>query len=153
MSALPRAEFRLAPLTEFYVPAMVAIEDTLYEFPWTTGNFEDSFRAGYSVWGALGDAGLLAYSLMMIAVDDAHILNLSVDAAWQGRGIGRALLELCCTLAQERGCARVLLEVRPSNGVAQRLYATAGFQEIGRRKAYYPARGGREDALVLERVL
>ena len=47
----------------------------------------------------------------------------------------------------------MLLEVRPSNGPALALYRNYGFAEIGRRKGYYPADGGREDALVLRREL
>jgi ribosomal-protein-alanine N-acetyltransferase len=33
--------------------------------------------------------------------------------------------------------------------VAQQLYASVGFKEIGRRPRYYPAKGGREDAIVM----
>ncbi len=51
------------------------------------------------------------------------------------------------------GAERVFLEVRPSNPVAQKLYASIGFNDIGRRPRYYPARDGREDALVMELVL
>ncbi|MCG9958445.1 ribosomal-protein-alanine N-acetyltransferase, partial [Pseudomonas aeruginosa] len=41
------------------------------------------------------------------------------------------------------------LEVRASNQAAYRLYERYGFNEIGRRRDYYPAVGGREDALVM----
>jgi len=44
---------------------------------------------------------------------------------------------------------RVFLEVRPSNPHAIALYHAAGFAEIGRRPHYYPAHGGREDAIVM----
>ena len=43
-----------------------------------------------------------------------------------------------------------MLEVRPSNLRALKVYAQYGFTEIGRRKAYYPAHNGqREDAIVM----
>ena len=44
---------------------------------------------------------------------------------------------------------QVLLEVRESNDAAYRLYRQEGFREIGRRKGYYPAASGREDARVM----
>jgi ribosomal-protein-alanine N-acetyltransferase len=43
--------------------------------------------------------------------------------------------------------------VRPSNAAALALYRRAGFGAIGVRRAYYPAHGGREDAVVLELAL
>jgi ribosomal-protein-alanine N-acetyltransferase len=47
----------------------------------------------------------------------------------------------------------MFLEVRPSNPNAIKLYQSLGFNEIGRRKDYYPARKGREDALVMARII
>jgi len=46
-----------------------------------------------------------------------------------------------------------LSEVRVSNRAAYNLYTKLGFDEIGMRKAYYPARYGREDAIILARDL
>ena len=57
----------------------------------------------------------------------------------------RALLQL----ARGRGVQRVFLEVRPSNPTAIALYHAEGFNEIGRRPRYYPAKQGREDAIVM----
>ena len=42
-----------------------------------------------------------------------------------------------------------VVPLRPSNPVAKELYESLGFMEIGRRPSYYPARGGREDAIVM----
>ncbi len=44
----------------------------------------------------------------------------------------------------------VFLEVRPSNPHAIALYQSVGFVQVGLRKGYYQAEGGREDALVLK---
>jgi ribosomal-protein-alanine N-acetyltransferase len=51
------------------------------------------------------------------------------------------------------GAARMFLEVRPSNVAARALYERTGFQPIGRRPRYYPARDGREDAIVMSAEL
>jgi ribosomal-protein-alanine N-acetyltransferase len=55
-------------------------------------------------------------------------------------------------LEHARDCLarKIYLEVRPSNIAARRLYASAGFSEIALRRDYYPAQGGREDAVILE---
>ena len=68
-------------------------------------------------------------------------------------GLGRRLLMRLLDVIRWSGAERVFLEVRPSNPVAQKLYASIGFTEIGRRPRYYPARDGREDAIVMELVL
>ena len=67
----------------------------------------------------------------------------------QGRGLGRYLLRALVKQAGDLRAGRVFLEVRPSNLGAIRLYHSEGFNEIGRRPRYYPARDGREDALVM----
>jgi ribosomal-protein-alanine N-acetyltransferase len=47
----------------------------------------------------------------------------------------------------------VLLEVRRSNTVAQKLYHSEGFHELGIRKGYYPTNEGREDAIILAKYI
>ncbi|MDH3872470.1 MAG: ribosomal-protein-alanine N-acetyltransferase, partial [Gammaproteobacteria bacterium] len=57
------------------------------------------------------------------------------------------------SVARRHGAEVVFLEVRPSNRAALALYGKNGFNELGVRKDYYPTEGGREDALILARVL
>jgi ribosomal-protein-alanine N-acetyltransferase len=150
MSAVRHPALQFIPMRVGDLDEVTEIEAFIYEFPWTLGNFRDSLNAGYSCWVCRVDQTLAAYAVAMFAADEAHLLNLSVSAPWQGGGIGRTLLQFVQELACERHCDRLLLEVRPSNTIARHLYETAGFREVGRRKNYYPAHDGREDALVLE---
>lgn len=90
----------------------------------------------------------MGYSLLSIAVGEAHILNISVDPNEQKQGIGRKMLENLIAVAKGRA-ETVFLEVRPTNTVAIALYESMGFNEIGIRKGYYPAENGREDAIML----
>jgi ribosomal-protein-alanine N-acetyltransferase len=92
---------------------------------------------------------LVGYGVVMIGVQEAHLLNLSVRREWQRRGLGRQLLEHFLEVALEAGARRMFLEVRPSNAAARALYAARGFQEIAVRRGYYPAAGGREDAILM----
>jgi [ribosomal protein S18]-alanine N-acetyltransferase len=149
MSALPRPEPRIRPLAERDLDPVVAIEREIYEFPWSLGNFRDSLAAGYSCWACHGADGLVGYAVMMIGAGEAHLLNLSVAAACQRRGYGRQLLEHLMGVARSYGARVLFLEVRPSNAAGRALYAAYGFEQVGIRREYYPARGGREDALLL----
>ena len=139
--------------------AVLAIEDTVYPYPWSRGNFRDALRSGYQAWIARADVcgdmhdtadDVLGYFLLMVALDEGHLLNISVRADLQGRGFGRALLDRVVSMARELELTSILLEVRPSNTRALTLYGHYGFVSIGRRNAYYPAAGNtREDAIVM----
>ena len=160
MSAQPRPGpgLHARPMQVADLGRVMEIEAAIYPFPWTRGNFSDSLKAGYDAWvfedEAASGGGLLGYAIVMWIPDEVHLLNISVEAARQGRGLGRAMLEWLCADARERGARSMLLEVRPSNAVARQLYASSGFRPIGLRRGYYPAQAGtREDALVLRRVL
>ena len=153
MSAQLDAVVRYRRMTAQDLDTVIAIEDEIYPHPWTPGNFSDSLAAGYHCWIVECGAHIAGYTVVGIAADEAHLLNLSVSAPFQGRGMGRDLLAFALKLARDYAATRVLLEVRPSNVAARALYASAGFAEIGLRKGYYPSGEGREDAIVLERSL
>ena len=89
----------------------------------------------------------------MLALDEAHLLNLSVARECQRRGLGWRTLEWIADVARGHGARTMLLEVRPSNPAAIRLYDRYGFQRIGVRRGYYPAADGREDAIVMRVTL
>lgn len=153
MSAVLRNEPRLAVMREPDLPAVLAIENAIYSHPWTRGNFADSLSAGYRCHTWRGGAELIGYFVLMVAAGEAHLLNLSVAAAHQRRGHGSALLAEVMRMAGADGARQVFLEVRPTNAGAKALYRRFGFHQIGVRRGYYPAQGGREDALVLTRAL
>ena len=133
--------------------AVLAVENVIYPFPWTAGNFRDSLASGYYCWIVAERGVMVGYAVVMTIVDEVHLLNLSVAAERQRQGIGGEMLESLCAMAAQRGLMRMLLEVRPSNTSALALYVGHGFTEIGRRRAYYPAADGREDAIVMGRML
>jgi [ribosomal protein S18]-alanine N-acetyltransferase len=129
--------------------AISRIELTAYPHPWTFGIFRDCLAAGYECWVLERSSELIGYGVLSVASGEAHILNICVTPAEQGRGLGRRILARLLDLARWHRAQRVFLEVRPSNTNAVTLYETAGFNEIGRRPNYYPAKKGREDALVM----
>ena len=152
----------LAPMRAADLAAVAAIEQTLYSAPWSQGNFADSLAAGYSAWVLRIDAGLsspwvIGYFILMPAVDEAHLLNVSVAREWQHRGVGRALLERIVEIARGHRATALILEVRPSNARALAVYRRFGFSAIGVRHRYYPVSASdqqsREDALVMRLAL
>jgi ribosomal-protein-alanine N-acetyltransferase len=147
-----------APMTMADLDEVVALENSVYPHPWTRGNFADSLDAGYHAWVIREDGEprgeLAGYFLLMEAVDEVHLLNVSVAAGRQRQGLGRYLLDKIAACARGLGAESVLLEVRPSNLRALHVYQRYGFVDIGRRKSYYPAHNGqREDAIVMRYVL
>lgn len=147
------AGLHFRPMEEADLPWVAAQDAELYPFPWSEGNFADSIIAGYACWVMLDGAERVGYGVLMMVIDEAHILNISVVASRQRGGLGRRLLGHLADVARAGGARRLLLEVRPSNTPALALYEWAGFQTIGRRKGYYPAVGGREDGLVMSLAL
>lgn len=145
-AALPPVLFR--PMTLADTSAVIAVERSAYEFPWTEGIFRDCIRVGY-VCRVVDMVGEVAgYGIMTLGAGEAHLLNLCVRSDLRKRGVGRSLLESLLAHARQQRVVDLFLEVRPSNPAAIRLYVAMGFQQIGVRRGYYQAAGGREDALV-----
>jgi len=155
MSAVIKHDYRgLRPMVESDLDEILAIEQAAYEFPWSRTIFADCLRAGYCCWVMLdNEARINAYSIMVVAAGECHVLNLCVQPQWQGNGVGRQLLDAMLKVASGHGADTAFLEVRPSNQAARQLYATGGFNEVGMRRSYYPARHGREDAIIMARSL
>ena len=151
MSGVLLADRYLSPMTEGDLDEVAAVEKLAYDFPWTRGNFQDSLRNGYfGVCLRHVTGTLLGYCVLMPVVDEMHLLNLCVAPQAQGDGAGLTLLREAVRIARHEKLDSMLLEVRPSNPRAIRLYERLGFEAIGRRKNYYPARHrSREDAIVM----
>jgi ribosomal-protein-alanine N-acetyltransferase len=132
---------------------VIVIEKEVFLFPWTRGNFGDSISSGYHCYVLELGGHIFGYGVMTIGLDEAHLLTLSVTAGWQQEGWGEKLLQHFICLAKEHHARSVFLEVRKSNLGAARLYERIGFTRIATRSGYYPAMGGREDAIVMELTL
>jgi [ribosomal protein S18]-alanine N-acetyltransferase len=148
MSAVLQPRQGFEPMGEGDLAPVIEIEQRIYAFPWTLGNFRDSIRAGYSCWVCRGGEGLFGYAVLMLAAGEAHLLNLTIDSPFQKRGHGSRLLQHLVRTARDGRAHVLFLEVRPSNAAGLGLYARHGFRQIGVRRDYYPAQVGRENALV-----
>lgn len=140
-------------MTAADIDAVLTIEQAVHAHPWTRGNFADALAAHYLCQVEESDGALRAYGVLLTGVDEAELLTLGVATAHQRRGLGRTMLVELSALARERGAKRLFLEVRPSNMAALALYRHMGFAEIGKRRGYYSAADGREDAILMEKRL
>ena len=96
---------------------------------------------------------VVAYLLYTLVIDEATINTIGVDPPAQGRGLGGELLAATLDRIRRDGARRCLLEVRRGNRAARALYEGRGFTVDGVRRNYYPAAGGREDAVLMSRSL
>jgi ribosomal-protein-alanine N-acetyltransferase len=149
LSAVPISQVNYRRMRVADLAEVSHLEKELYAFPWSIGNFRDSVTAGYDCWTVTYDEAVIGYAVLMIALDEAHLLNIAVAPEWQNQGLGRAFLAHMVQVARDAACQIVYLEVRPSNLAARHLYRKLGFQQIAIRPEYYPAPSGREDALFL----
>lgn len=150
MAANPKREHEVANrrMTEDDVLDVVAVEAESYTFPWTAGIFSDCLRAGYCCRVLERNGDLVGYAIMAAGAGEAHVLNVCIRADQRGQHLGRELMEWLLEEARAAGNSWIFLEVRPSNRPALLLYRSLGFSQVGVRRGYYQAVGGREDALV-----
>lgn len=149
MNAVLKPDYALRPMLEADLDAIMQIEPTIYSHPWTRGNFNDSLKVGHNAWVMTQDNEIIGYAVIMIVLDEAHLLNISIAAPYQKQGLGRMLLMYLIDQAKALKTENIFLEVRVSNVSAIALYEDVGFVEMSIRRGYYPASKGREDAVLM----
>ena len=162
------AELSFMPMQAADLDAVLAIESVSHIHPWTQGNFADSLAAGHwaycirpelaqAIQGSYLDPEILwAYCILFPAVDELHLLNITVSPKLRQFGLGSRIMAAIEGVAAQQNFPRIILEVRPSNIAAVSLYQKLGYEQIGLRKGYYPAdsqTGSREDALVMAKSI
>ncbi|MCP3848972.1 MAG: ribosomal protein S18-alanine N-acetyltransferase [Gammaproteobacteria bacterium] len=133
-------------MTEFDIEPVMAIEKEAYEFPWTVGIMSDCLKVGYHCYVYEVDGVVRAYLIYSTVLDEVHLLNICIDKSFQNKGYGHFFLNWLIDQAREAGSKTLYLEVRASNLAAIHLYEKMGFNELGIRANYYPAKKGKEDA-------
>lgn len=141
---------QLQSMTQAWLDEVSRVEKLAYTHPWSRGNFADSLRAGNRAQVLTRGQQLLGYYVLMIGADEAHLLNVTVDPAEQGRGLALYMLGDLVQFARAQGAQTLWLEVRVSNARARQIYERYGFKQMGLRKNYYPlAPFKREDAVLM----
>ena len=162
------AELSFLPMQSADLDEVLKIEAVSHIHPWTKGNFSDSLAAGHwaycvrpqvdqAVKGSYLDPRVLwAYCILFPAVDELHLLNITVSPQLRKLGIGKRMMAAIEGVSAQQKIPRIILEVRPTNTAAVTLYQKLGYEQIGVRKNYYPVNsetGKREDALVMAKSI
>ncbi len=143
----------LQPMAESDLDQIMEIELRAYPYPWTRKIFSDCLKHNYHCLLHKRDDTIIAYAVISAAAVEMHILNLTVEPEQQHQGLGKRLINTLEMIGRGLDAKECFLEVRPSNESAIRLYQNHGFNEVGLRKDYYPAKKGREHAVVMAKVL
>lgn len=159
-AALHPIEAQFETMTPAWLEAVLPVERSAYEHPWSPGNFIDSLQAGYQaqmvIAGQPPHSEVLGYFVAMKGVDEVHLLNITVAPAHQGEGWAHVMLDALSLWARGQGAQWLWLEVRVGNSRARHVYEAHGFQHVGTRRNYYPASASQpkgEDALVMSLAL
>ena len=146
-------QISFTPMTLELLPSILVIENQAYPIPWSEQTFKDCITKDYVCQLMTIKEHIIGYHIVQVILDEYHILNICISPDYQGQGLGKYQLQTIKDRAESEMMNRILLEVRASNKAAKNLYLKSGFQQIGKRKNYYPNTTGREDAFVLELAL
>ena len=127
----------LHDMTQADLDAILLIEKSVHTVPWTRGNFQDGLRSKNLAKVYAAKNKIIGYAVLMQAVDEMQLLNISIAQQYQRQGFGMRLLSELKNCIRHLGMHRILLEVRRSNEAALGLYQAAGFVKIGVRRGYY----------------
>jgi [ribosomal protein S18]-alanine N-acetyltransferase len=135
--------------------ALAALHAASFGRGWSEDEFERLLlERSVIAHRAMSGRTLVGFVLSRLAGDEAEILSIAVATPRRGRGLARRLLDLHLRRLAGLAATAVFLEVDEDNLAARRLYARAGFRDVGRRPAYYPRAANVEaNALVLRRDL
>jgi ribosomal-protein-alanine N-acetyltransferase len=140
-------------MTAADIPPLLEIERDSFPVPWSAGMFMVQLGLSEDTENLVAEESgqVIGYISSWYGYEEMHILSIAVEKRRRGSGTAYLLLAEAMGCARRRGCLKVVLEVRVTNGRAQRFYEKHGFTKIGRRKGYYADSG--EDALVFEKIL
>lgn len=129
--------------------AVHAVELACFEQPWTLQMFDTEMHhnpvARYLLLEEEGQ--VIGFAGVHIVLDEGHITNIALLAAYRGRGLGRRLTAALMQYAANLGVRFMTLEVRVSNATAISLYESLGFIKVHVRRGYYEDTG--EDAWLM----
>ncbi|MDD2500239.1 MAG: ribosomal protein S18-alanine N-acetyltransferase [Geobacter sp.] len=141
----------LRPMIEADLAEVLRIEQACFPRAWTREHFlaEICSERATPVVAELGGQ-VVGYLCLTVLLDEAEILDVAVDPALQGRGVGAQLVQWACAEAIRQGAMLLRLEVRATSFPAIALYERFGFVRSGLRKAYYEQG---VDALLMDKNL
>lgn len=140
------AMITLRPFVASDVAEAVALEEVAQPTPWSPRMFTDELGAESRHYSAVEAGGaLIGFGGIMVAGEEAHVMNLLVSPGWRRRGVARRLMAALVEAALVMGARHLTLEVRSKNKAAIALYRDFGLAPVGMRRGYYSD----DDALIM----
>ncbi|WP_163932527.1 ribosomal protein S18-alanine N-acetyltransferase [Paraferrimonas sp. SM1919] len=134
-----------------HIALLYGIETRAHKIPWSQSLLESSLndKFGHTL-GLYLDNQLIGFCVNQILFEEANLLNICIDPAYQGNGFGVSFMAQLKQYYLANKVEKVFLEVRASNHRAIKLYQKMGFEAMGLRKNYYKTLGQtKEDAQIM----
>ncbi|WP_018151692.1 ribosomal protein S18-alanine N-acetyltransferase [Leeia oryzae] len=145
---------KLQKLTDRWLDNLIELDAAASEWPWLRTQYLGSFEHHDAVYGWVDRDTLCGLAVVQYVLDEANLLNFAIAAEYQGQGFGKHWMQCVIQEARDKHASQTMfLEVRAGNAAAIKLYTRSGFVQTGLRKAYYPARNGREDAICMSLIM
>lgn len=140
---------KIIPLEAHHTDDVWRIEQAANTFPWAESMIRKEPNRIAANYVLVVDDLVVGYCFGQLVAGEGTLLNIAIDPIHQRKGYGKLLLNGFIDALDAKQAEEIWLEVRESNLGAYKLYEATGFNETNRRVGYYPAVGGREDALIM----
>ena len=130
------------------ISSIVEIENKTNQMPWSKAQFLSSMEVGHYSVVMHKDSDIIGFAIYSPIIPESHLLNIAIDPAYQGKGLGDKLLQQIILQNRTIGVKTISLEVRVSNLPAINLYEKRGFHKDAIRPDYYSG-SPKEDALLM----
>lgn len=140
----------ITPMLPDHLDCVEEIERLCFSTPWSKKSFEEGLSNSFtqSYFTAILDGQTVGYICLFHLFEEGELLNIAVDPAKRGMGIGQAMIDMMMGYLKGKNVSRITLEVRESNTAAKNLYTKNGFSPIAVRKNYYTS--PLENGIVME---
>ena len=138
----------IRPATVADIPALASLDQQTNPHPWTANQFQAAHQPPIrTLLIAEHDQQIIGYIAWQHIQDEIELHLIATAPSHRQQGIASQLMQQLIATAQQHH-ARIILEVRASNHIAQALYRKHQFTPIATRKNYY----GNEDAVIMEKT-
>lgn len=147
-------DITIVPLTKDRIREVTELDSQLFPLDnWSEACFpidEEQPLTYVALHTVSGKQKVIGYCTF-VTIIEGELHRIGTAPGYQRKGVAQQLLNEMFIVGQKKGIEKWFLEVRASNRAAIRFYEKNGFKPVGRRKNYYKAETGREDALVMSK--
>ncbi len=134
-------EFDIIKMSEAHISEIADLEKICFSKPWSENTLRYQLTDDCAnFFAAVSNNKIIGYCGCHIAADECYTDNIAVFPDYRKNGDNAEIIE-------EKKCAFISLEVRPSNTAAVHMYKNLGFEIVGKRKNFYSS--PTEDAFIM----